>query len=106
MSGRTATGLKPAGRDLGPAIPAADLAIESGSEKALVKLLTEKVQEGIAEHFKGVKERKKFDANDVDEGREFVRAYVEFIHYVERIFEATKKPSHGHFEESKEEGIH
>lgn len=100
------TGLKPAGRDLGPAIPAADQAVESGSEKALVKLLTEKVQEGIAEHFKEVKERKKFDASDVDKGREFVKVYVEFVHYVERIYGATKKPSHGHFPESKAEEIH
>ena len=34
------TGLKPAGRDLGPAIPAADKALESGSDAALVELLT------------------------------------------------------------------
>jgi Family of unknown function (DUF6448) len=34
------TGLKPAGRDLGPAIPAADKTIETGSDKALIELLT------------------------------------------------------------------
>ncbi len=41
------TGLKPAGRDLGPAIPAGDKALESGSVEPLVKLLTEAVQKGL-----------------------------------------------------------
>src|SRR5688572_24496355 len=34
------TGLKPAGRDLGPAIPAADKAIESGALEPILDLLT------------------------------------------------------------------
>ena len=33
------TGLKPAGRDLGPAIPAADRALETGDVEPLVRLL-------------------------------------------------------------------
>src|SRR5512135_864316 len=36
------TGLKPAGRDLGPAIPAADKALETGAERNLIQLVTEK----------------------------------------------------------------
>lgn len=95
------TGLKPAGRDLGPAIPAADQAIDSGSEKVLMKILKENVQEGVLEHFKEVLGRKRFEENDVEKGREFVKAYVEFIHYVERIYEATKKSAPGHFPESE-----
>jgi hypothetical protein len=35
--GEPYTGLKPAGRDLGPAIPAADKALEDGSVGLLVK---------------------------------------------------------------------
>ncbi|HUU38183.1 MAG TPA: DUF6448 family protein [Candidatus Desulfaltia sp.] len=104
--GAAFTGLKPAGRDLGPAIPAADQAIESGSEKILMKLLTETVRNGILEHFKEVQGRKKFDKNDVEKGREFVKAYVEFVHYVERIYEATKKPADGHFPGSGEGEVH
>ncbi len=99
--GAAYTGLKPAGRDLGPAIPAADEAVESGSANVLMNLLTENIREGVLEHFKEVSERKKFDKNDVEKGREFVKAYVEFIHYVERIYEASKKPSHGHFHETE-----
>lgn len=100
------TGLKPAGRDLGPAIPAADKALDSGSEKALVKLLTESVQGGVIEHFKEVLARKKFDNNDVEKGRAFIKAYVEFIHFVERIYDAAKKPAQGHFPESEGSEVH
>jgi hypothetical protein len=104
--GAAYTGLKPAGRNLGPAIPAADKAIESGSANSLLKLLTESVKEGISGYFKEVSARKKFDVNDVEKGREFVKAYVEFIHYVEKIYETTKKPAHGHFPETEGEEVH
>ena len=40
------TGLKPAGRDLGPAIPAADKALETGNVDPIVKLLLEKMEHG------------------------------------------------------------
>lgn len=91
------TGLKPAGRDLGPAIPAADKALEDGSVKDLVKLLQAGVREGVFERFEQTFGKKKFDTDDVTEGREFVKAYVEFIHYVEQIYEATHKTASGHY---------
>ena len=45
------TGLKPAGRDLGPAIPTADKALDDGSVEPVVKLTTDAVQHGIRERF-------------------------------------------------------
>jgi hypothetical protein len=95
------TGLKPAGRDLGPAIPAADKAIETGSSEALLQLLTTTTATGIREQFEAVR-RAKMAAKegDVAAGRKYVEAYVPFIHYVERLYEAAKNPAHGHFEET------
>lgn len=97
--GASYTGLKPAGRDLGPAIPAADRAIESGSAKALTKILTEAVQEGVADRFKEVTAKKKFRSDDVETGRQYIKAYVEFVHYIEKIHEAAKNASEGHYPE-------
>ena len=77
------TGLKSVGRDLGPAIPAADEAIKTGADDTLIRLLTKKVQDGIATHFQEVLAKKKFAVDDVAAGREYVEAYVGFIHYVE-----------------------
>lgn len=96
------TGLKPAGRDLGPAIPAADKAIEDGSIEPLQKLLASTVQEGIRENFKEVIAKRIFSKDDVTAGREYVEAYVEFIHFIERIYEASASPAHGHYPESEE----
>lgn len=45
------TGLKPAGCDLGPAIPAADRALEDDSVDAVVRLVTEAVTQGNRERF-------------------------------------------------------
>ena len=41
--------------------------------------------EGIQERFKRVLETKKHANDSVAAGREYVEAYVEFIHYVERL---------------------
>jgi hypothetical protein len=99
------TGLKPAGRDLGPAIPAADKAIVDGKLEPLFKLLTNTIHEGLHEQFKNVTAKKNFKQDDVEAGRKFIEAYVTFVHYVERLYEAAKKAAHGHFPES-EEGEH
>lgn len=93
-------GLKPAGTDLGPAVVEADKAIETGSVDSLVKKITEAVATGIRERFKEVMEKKKHQDESVSEGREFVQAYTEFIHYVERLHDAIKShvPHHGKME--------
>lgn len=90
------TGLKPAGRDLGPAIPAADKALVDGSIDTVVTLLSDSIREGLRHHFQAAFERRKFDANDVSAGREYVEAYVPYIHYVERLWEDAKTTAHGH----------
>ena len=93
-------GLKPAGRDLGPAIPAADKAIEDGSIQVVLNLLTEVMHARLREHFDEVIHAKSFKTSDITAGRAFVKAYVEFIHYVERLYEASTTAAHGHFDET------
>jgi len=95
------TGLKPAGLDLGPAIPAADTAIGATSVEPVLDLLRSAMQEGVRDQFSKVVATKAFEPNDVVAGRAYVKAYVEFIHYVERVHEATIAVPHGHFGESE-----
>ena len=97
--GASYTGLKPAGRDLGPAIPAADKALDEGSISPVITLLTNGVQDGLRRQFDEVITAKHFKPGDVLAGREYVRTYVEFIHYVERLYEAIITPAHGHVAE-------
>ena len=93
------TGLKPAGRDLGPAIPAADRALEGKSPEAVERLLIDALRHGLRERFESVTNRANFKSNDVEAGRAYVKDYVEFIHFVERSYQASTTSAHGHSEE-------
>jgi len=85
------TGLKSAKEaDLGPAVVAADKAIETGSSDALLKLTSDAVQDGIKMRFKEVMAKKNYKKEDVAAGRNYVKAYVEFVHYVERVYDDAK----------------
>jgi hypothetical protein len=78
-------GLKPAGRDPGPAITAADESIEAGNDAKLRALLAEAVEKGLHERFHRVMETRDYKSSDVNAGRAYVAAYVEFIHFAERL---------------------
>ena len=91
------TGLKPSGRDLGPAIPAADKALRDGNAYPLVQLLTTTIQNGVRKHFKEALTKQKFATNNLDAGRAFVKAYVEYIHCVETLYGTATHPTHGHY---------
>lgn len=93
------SGLKPAGRDLGPVIPEADRAITDGNLGNLKHLLTQAVEQGLNERFQNVISKKAFPKNDIQAGREFVEAYVSYIHYVEALYEAAVSKAEGHFPE-------
>jgi len=95
------TGLKPAGRDLGPAIPAGDKAIETRSAEALTQLLTGEVHQGLDARFQEAVKKSSYSKDDVEAGRAFVKAYVEYIHYVEQLYEAAKGPAAGHAHEGE-----
>jgi hypothetical protein len=98
--GASYTGLKPAGRELGPAIPTADEAIRVGSVEPVNRLLTQAIQDRLREQFGAVIATKTFTADDIAAGRAYIKAYVEFIHLVERLYDGTMKAPHGHVEES------
>jgi hypothetical protein len=90
------TGLKPAGRDLGPAIPAADKALETGDPKPLLSLINGKVHDGIHKYFTEARERKAHAKESVEAGRAYVQAYVPYLHFVERLYNDAVTPiAHG-----------
>lgn len=91
------TGLKPAGRDLGPAIPLADQVLTTGKVDPLVKLIIDETRKGLTERFDHAVKAKNYSPADVESGREYMQAYVTFIHYVERAYEAASQPVAGHF---------
>lgn len=99
--GASFTGLKPAG-EVEPSIAMADKAIEDGSIDKLVNSINQEVSSGIAKRFEEVVKKRKHKDESVEAGREFVEAYVEFIHYVERLYQNAMESAH-HNETGKTE---
>lgn len=81
------TGLKPAGR-IAPPIAAADKSLESGKLEGVAKLIFERMEQGLHRTFEDMMEKRKYNPSDVDAGRAFASAYVEYTHYVERLYDA------------------
>ena len=105
--GAAYTGLKPAGLDLGPAIPAADKALESGDPGPLLKLMNEKIHAGIHKYYMEAKEKKAHAGESVEAGRAYVNAYVPYLHFVERLYaDATTPVAHGTGEGTHEAAGH
>ena len=84
------TGLKPAGTELAPDIEEADKALESGAADKLVTLITDEAASGIRRRFAEAKEKKAHAEHNVEAGRAFVAAYVEYVHYVEGLHKAAQ----------------
>jgi hypothetical protein len=93
------TGLQPAGTDFGPAIPAAEKALEMGKSDELTELLTGQVAHEMTERYReamvhSAATKEPGTAAEVDKARERVSAELAFIGYVEGIYLAAKGGVH------------
>jgi hypothetical protein len=88
------TGLKAAGEGVGAAVQAADHAIEKGSVAGVEHALAEEIRSGLHDRFATLSARQPPGA-DVAAGRAWVEAYVDYVHYVERL-ELLARTTTGH----------
>jgi hypothetical protein len=96
------TGLLPAG-STDPAIAAADQALQAGDVEELADELAAAVRRGIVERFTTAHELSEVAEESVDQGRDYVQAYVQFTHFVEAVDHLVAHgASHEHREESQE----
>jgi len=79
------TGIIPAGAVVEPAVEHADKALEEGKPDEILSFVTEAVAKGIRHHFERAWHAKQHASHSVEAGREFVGAYVPYVHYVERL---------------------
>ncbi|HSH84744.1 MAG TPA: DUF6448 family protein [Guyparkeria sp.] len=92
------TGLKPAG-SVDPAIAAADRALENGNVDQLADETAAAVRKGIRQRFTDAYDKRQVAGQSVEQGREYVQAYVEFTHFVEGVAHLVSAgPSHKHLE--------
>lgn len=94
--GEAFTGLKPA-ETVHPAILAADRALEQGTAKELSSEISTAIRDEIDKRLERASALKKTASSSVQAGRQFVRAYVEYIHFVEAAHDlAGHSADHGH----------
>ena len=79
------SGLKPEG-SMDPVIELSDKVLETGDETELIKHITELVTDGIRSRFRRANDSRKHVDKTVETGREFVEAYVDYIHFVEKLY--------------------
>jgi hypothetical protein len=89
------TGLKPAGQ-IEPSVATADRSLATGHPAEVEKLILERTQAGLRERFDHVAHKQGFAPSDVEAGRAYVGAYVDYVHYVERVHEAAGPAAHAH----------
>lgn len=101
--GEPYTGIKPAGTPLHPAVAAAEKALATGSAKQLGTELNEKLSAAVAEKFARVVEARRHQQESVEAGRAYVAAYVDFMHFVEQVYDRSSgthaQAGGGHAEE-------
>ena len=91
--GAAYTGLKPGGQGVSDAVRAADKALATRDLKTLEKTLTAAMQQTLRERFSRAVELKGYQSADVSAGRRYVAAYVEYIHFAERLESAVARES-------------
>jgi hypothetical protein len=91
------TGLKPAG-SVEPAVAKADAALAAGSADDFARLIAAHAAEGLKTRFARAVEAKTHAGESVAKGREYVAAYVDYVHWVEGVVTAVHRgPAHeGH----------
>jgi hypothetical protein len=91
--GEPYTGLKPAGTEVEPGIALADEALEIGSADKLVEQVTAELAAGIRQRFARTQQASKHAEESLVAGREYVAAYVQFVHYVESMHQVVTGPA-------------
>jgi hypothetical protein len=96
--GEPYTGLKSAST-IEPAITAADKALQNASVDTLADKISNAVREAIKKRFDTALEKKKHADDSVEGGRDFVEAYVQYVHFVEGIHDLVVKGAEHHHSE-------
>jgi hypothetical protein len=94
--GAAFTGLKPAGLDVGPVIPAAERALESGSADRLAEMLCGIVSDQVARRHAHAMEIKKRAGECLSASREYVEAALGLQVWAHGVYrQATTESLHG-----------
>ena len=89
------TGLKPAGLDVGPVIPLAERAIETGSAEAVAEYLSGVLHDELKHRLEIVNSLAAVKDESVSSARDYVEAVLGFQVYSHHLLQALHAPAHG-----------
>ena len=105
--GASYTGMKPAGLSEGAVVPKAEKAIETENPDETIDFILKTVKEDLTRRFHHVMEKKTYDVNDVDAGREFIGAFIGWVVYSHHLYvSVTSAAAHGEQHGEKAGGCH
>jgi hypothetical protein len=93
--GAAFTGLKPAGLDVGPVIPVAERAIDSGSPDELSEVLCEFVRGQVARRLRHVTELKGRAGGGMSDAREYTSAMLGLQVWANGVYRTLEAGPHG-----------
>jgi hypothetical protein len=77
------TGVKPSGTPIDEKVLAADKSIEAGNLSPLKDKVSKEILPELTKRFEKVMALRNFDVNNVEAGREYIEAYVQFFKFAE-----------------------
>lgn len=86
--GASFTGLKPAGLDVGPAIPLAEKAVSSGDERDVADFLTQTLAHSLGRRMGELRALDAARDGSVRQEREYVQAVLDFEVFSHRVYRA------------------
>ena len=90
------TGLRPAGLDVGPVIPAAERAIESGSADELIDVLCASVRDQVTQRHDRVMRLKTHAGDSVEDARAYVEAMLGLQVWAHSVYKQVVAAAHAH----------
>jgi hypothetical protein len=90
------TGVKPAGLSVGPAIPLAERAVETGSINEIESFLASTLHSELKRRLELVKTLKAFRDRSTSDARDYVEAMLDFEVYSHGVFEFMSGREHHH----------
>ncbi len=97
--GEPYTGLKPASAVEEPAPALVDAALKTNALVGVEQPVLSEIQAALRARISRLEQTRAHAAESVAQGREYVRAYVELVHYIERLQTASASHSESHVHE-------
>jgi hypothetical protein len=88
------TGLKPAGLDVGPVIPAAERALETGSSDELIDVLCTSVRQQVTHRHDRAMALKAHAGDSVEDAREYVEAMLGLQVWAHSVYKQVMADAH------------